>query len=64
LAIIAVPPGVPTTMPDGCEMRKLGDSYRWFLKAPMAIYLRNGVVEPAKENVSDEEAKLSGFMAW
>jgi hypothetical protein len=59
VAIVAIPPDISASMPDWCEMGKLGDGYRWFLKAPTAVHLRNGVVEPGKDDASDVEVEPS-----
>jgi hypothetical protein len=59
VAIIEIPPVAEATSVDWCEVGTLKDAYRWFLRAPIGIYLRHGVVELANEEVSEAEMNPS-----
>jgi hypothetical protein len=59
LAVVAMPPVVSEMTADWCEMGKLRDDYQWFLKTPRTIHLRNGVVEPGKDDALEAEAEPS-----
>jgi hypothetical protein len=57
VAVVEMPSVAQAATPDWCEVGKLRGGYRWFMKAPIAIRLRNGVVESSEADTSDAEAK-------
>jgi hypothetical protein len=57
VAVIELPPVGQATMLDWCETGRLGGGYHWFLKTPMAIRLRNGIVELGGDDISDMDAE-------